>query len=291
MEGKEMLVKSVLQAVPTYSMGCFMLSNKMCSKLTSISSRFWWGAADGQRKVHWLSWDKMCVPKRSGGMGFRNFGDFNQALLAKQGWRMATNPESLCARVLRSRYFRGGEFLTARCPKGASFTWRSIVHGRELLKEGIIWRVGDGSKIDVWRDNWIPRSGLKRPLGHRPNASVQRVDKLLLPEGAGWNVAKLEEVFFESDVADIVQIPVGRAGSEDYLAWNNTKNRVFTVKSAYHVKTHLKALSNGRAGSSLSCDEHKGWLALWAAEVPGKAKIHTWRLIKNGLAVGSELQR
>jgi hypothetical protein len=44
------------------------------------------------------------------------------------------------------------------------------------------------------------------------------VDELILPEGAGWNVAKLEEVFFDSDVADIVQIPVGRAGSEDYLA-------------------------------------------------------------------------
>jgi hypothetical protein len=140
-------------------------------------------------------------------------------------------------------------------------------------------------------DNWIPRPGLKHPLGHKPNTSVQRVDELLLPEGAGWDVAKLEEVFFDSDVADIVQIPVGRAGSDDYIAWNNTKNGVFSVKSAYHLKTHLKALSIGRASSSLSCDEHKGWLALWAAEVPCKAKIHTWRLIKNGLAVGAELDR
>ena len=54
-KGKEILVKSVLQSVPTYAMGCFQLTKKMCNKLTSIASRFWWGAADGQRKVHWVS--------------------------------------------------------------------------------------------------------------------------------------------------------------------------------------------------------------------------------------------
>lgn len=34
-----------------------------------------------------------------------------------------------------------------------------------------------------------------------------------------------------------------------------------------------------------------GWLQLWDTNVPEKAKIHTWRLIQNGLAVGAELQR
>jgi hypothetical protein len=43
--------------------------------------------------------------------------------------------------------------------------------------------------------------------------------------------------------------------------------------------------------SSTSLEEHRGWLSLWTADVPGKAKIHVWRLIKNGLAVGSELSK
>jgi hypothetical protein len=70
--GMEVLVKSVLQAVPTYAMGCFQLSKGQCGQLSSVASRFWWGAADGQRKVHWVSWEKMCVSKKNGGMGFRN---------------------------------------------------------------------------------------------------------------------------------------------------------------------------------------------------------------------------
>jgi hypothetical protein len=83
MDGKGTLIKSVLQVVPTYPMGCFQLSKKTCSKLTSIATGFWWGSADGKRKVPWISWDRMCVAKRNGAMGFRNYSVFNQALLTK----------------------------------------------------------------------------------------------------------------------------------------------------------------------------------------------------------------
>jgi hypothetical protein len=184
MDGKGTLIKSVLQAVPTYPMGCFHLSKKTCSKLTSIATGFWWGSADAKRKVPWISWDRMCVAKRNGGLGFRNFAVFNQALLAKQSWRMITNPSSLCSRVLSARYLKDGDILTASAPKFGSFTWKSILHGRDLLKEGLVWRIGNGQKIKVWEDNWIPRSGLMRPLGTKPDSvPVSRVSELLHADG------------------------------------------------------------------------------------------------------------
>lgn len=165
------------------------------------------------------------------------------------------------------------------------------MHGRELLKEGLVWRIGNGRSIHVMTDNWIPRSGLKRPLGLKPGTSVQKVEDLLLPEGQGWKMDKLQELFFESDIADITKISVGRAGTEDYLAWNYTKNGIFSVKSAYHLKMQSLAIRAGGASSSTNLEEHKGWLSLWDADIPGKAKIHIWRIIQNGLAVGCELQR
>jgi hypothetical protein len=227
MDGNETLIKSVLQAVSTYPMSCFWLSKKMCKSLKSVSSRFWWGEANDKRKIPWVAWDKMCLPKRKGGMGFQDFEAFNQALLAKQAWRLLTNPGSLCARVLRARYFKNGGILTATCPSNASYTWRSIVHGRDLLKEGIIWRIGDGVGIKAMQDNWIPRSGLKRPWGTKPDKEVSLVSELLLPDGQGWNEEKLQDVFFEGDVEDILKILVGCAGTENYAAWNYTKKRDF----------------------------------------------------------------
>jgi hypothetical protein len=90
-------------------------------------------------------------------MGFCDNDDFNQALLTKQARRLVTNPDLLCARVLKARYFSDRTFWNAGRPKRSSYTWKSILHGRDLLKEGVVWRIEDGENVDVWDHNWIPR--------------------------------------------------------------------------------------------------------------------------------------
>lgn len=98
-------------------------------------------------------------------------------------------------------------------------------------------------------------------------------------------------MFTEDDACDIKQIVVGGPGMSDYLAWNFTKDGQFRVKSAYHLRMSINGLKTGWLGTSSSLAQHKGWLALWGTEAPNKAKIHTWRLLRNGLAVGAELHR
>ena len=73
--------------------------------------RFWWGAEKGKRKTHWVSWDFMVRPEGKGGMGFKDLRTFNQALLARQAWRLIQFPESLCAQVLRAKYYPDGSIL------------------------------------------------------------------------------------------------------------------------------------------------------------------------------------
>ena len=62
--------------------------------------RFWWGDDENSNKMHSYAWCILCYPKNEGGMGFRDFHSFNLAMLAKQGWRLINEPESLCARIL-----------------------------------------------------------------------------------------------------------------------------------------------------------------------------------------------
>jgi hypothetical protein len=72
--------------------------------------------------MHWYAWWKLCYPKNDGGMGFRDFHSFNLAMLAKQGWMLITDLESLCAWVLHAKYYPNGDILKAGPKTGSSFT-------------------------------------------------------------------------------------------------------------------------------------------------------------------------
>jgi hypothetical protein len=155
--GKEVFIKAVAQALPTYVMGVYKLPFGLCDDLAKIIRDFWWGAENGKRKTHWVAWDIMMRPKNRGGMGFKDMRMFNQALLARQAWRLIKNPESLCAQVLRAKYYPNGNLIDTVFTGNASSTWHAIEYGLELLKKGVIWRIGNGTSVRIWRDPWIPR--------------------------------------------------------------------------------------------------------------------------------------
>ncbi|KAK9741055.1 hypothetical protein RND81_03G078700 [Saponaria officinalis] len=105
--GREVLIKAVAQSIPTYAMSVSKLPSTFCDELRRLISQFWWGHNQGERKIHWVAWEKLCTPKIFGGLGFRNY-------------------QILCTR---------GDSLAARAELGGnpSFTWRSIWEARWIL--------------------------------------------------------------------------------------------------------------------------------------------------------------
>jgi hypothetical protein len=93
--GKEVFIKAVAQSLSTYVMGVYKLPLGLCDDLTKIIRDFWWGSEKDKRKMHWVAWDIMLKPKIKGGMGFKDMRIFNQALLARQAWRLLQNPDSV----------------------------------------------------------------------------------------------------------------------------------------------------------------------------------------------------
>ena len=134
-----------------------------------------------------MSWCKMCVPKNQGGMGFRDIHCFNLALLAKQAWRLLDNPDSLCASILRAKYYPDGDLMNAKQRKGSSFTCLSIMAGIITLKRGYIWRVGNGQKINICKDAWIPNCANRRIVTPKGGHLLTKVGDLIDPVSNNWD--------------------------------------------------------------------------------------------------------
>ena len=127
--GKEVLIKAIIQSIPVYAMSVFKLPKQILKGIISVMYQFWWGDEDQLKHMHWFAWWMMCIPKKQGGMGFRDLESFNLAMLSKQCWRPLSEPDSMCAQVLRAKYYPSGDLLHCYLKKGSSYTWQSIWYG------------------------------------------------------------------------------------------------------------------------------------------------------------------
>ena len=125
-------------------MSCFKLPDSLFKELNSMMSNFWWEQKEKERKMAWTSWEKLCTPKKEGGMSFRDLRAFNLALLAKQGWRIQQNPGFMVHRVFKAKYFGGSSFKDAQLGSRPSYMWRSIMAAKENVEKGFRWVIGNG---------------------------------------------------------------------------------------------------------------------------------------------------
>ncbi|XP_075645269.1 putative mitochondrial protein AtMg00310 [Castanea sativa] len=164
-------------------MAVFQLPTKLCDELNKMCANFWWGQVERERKIHWHRWSILTQAKKVGGMGFQDLKAFNLAMLAKQGWRLLQNQDSLVFKCLKARYFPRCTFLEAVNSPNSSFIWKSIMAAQPVLKKGCYWRVGDGSSIRVMTERWIPYHPTNKILVHPVKEEWEwRVSELIDPD-------------------------------------------------------------------------------------------------------------
>jgi hypothetical protein len=201
-------------------------------------------------------------------------------MLAKQVWRLIEVPNSLCACVLWAKYYSHGDILKAGPKAGSSFTWQSIVAGVSTFKRGYLWRVGDGERINIWLDPWIPTSPDRRVISVRGNTVFNKVSDLISPITGQWDLSLLESLFCPVDVGRILQIPLNNRGFEDFIAWGFTSNGKYSVRSGYHLQWwHEFGPSAGQLSLPGSSINNPVWKELWKLHIPSKVKKIVWRAL------------
>ena len=288
--GREILIKAVVQAIPTYTMNCFKLPVKLCQDIEGLIRRFWWGQKSDQRKIHWLKWDKLCQPKGRGGLGFKELQKFNIALLAKQFWRLMHVRDSLFFKVFRAKFFPNGNIMEASEKTSGSFAWRSILKAKELILLGSSWRVGDGANISIRGTNWLLDEGHKKiisPLSDLPNDA--KVSDLIQGNPPTWNSDMIQTIFLPYDADAITKIPLSDRAPPDRLIWHATRDGNYTVRSGYH--TLLQNNRNLNPTCSRQGEPDPLWKSIWAARIPAKVKTFLWKACHEAIPTKAGLFR
>ena len=168
-----------------------------------------------------------------------------------------------------------------------SYLWHSLLEGRKVVEKGAFWRVGDGYRIDAWRDAWLNKSPGFKPLPpDQIEPTALRVTNLIDQDRRIWKHDMIREIFTETDGTNISSIHLSREKIPDKLIWRSLIIGEFTVRSAYYVTRQIleKEVPN-------ATQRHKVWGFLWTANVSPKIKFFAWRLIFGILLVCDQLVR
>ncbi|CAL1388192.1 unnamed protein product [Linum trigynum] len=279
--GKEILLKAVFQAIPSYIMSMFLLPRTTTKKMDSMLKMFFWGGNMTKKTIHWRAGHVLYAPKEEGGLGFRPFHTFNMALLAKQAWRLLTNPGALWVKVVKSIYFPKEDFLKAKKGSKASWVWASIWEAKCWMKQGVIRVIGNGLTTRMFHDPWrFDRPG---PLTDNGYANVTVNAAFIDPIARQWRVDLQEQFLDPQEILLTRATPIGPSNMEDFWAWRESEKGDFSVKSAFHMFHNQTRGAQGAITPFPESTKDK-WKWLWSLSIPPKLKFFVWRCAKNALA-------
>lgn len=138
------------------------------------------------------------------------------------------NPNSLVSKVFKAKYFQDKDFMEAKQGHNSSLMWRSLLVGSDLLSTSLIWRIGNGQQVKIWKDIWVPKPVL-HPLTSPVNtlSNNSKVFELIHTESRVWNEDLISNLFSVEEANLIKSILLGSLNRDDKQIWHYTKYGFF----------------------------------------------------------------
>ncbi|XP_073051702.1 uncharacterized protein [Primulina eburnea] len=271
--GRKVLVQSVLNAIPLYSMHTNLLPIGICSEIEKTIGNFLWGGKIGEHKCHLVKWDVVSSPKSIGGLGIKRMYPMNQALLTKLGWRLLEEKEGLWTQVLKGKYTRRNTDRRSFIPRqGSSKVWQGISKIMQYVEKMTKFVARNGTSTYFWTDKWIENAPLCTfLLKSIDQADIQKTVHNYWIKGEGWDWGALSGLL-PTDVKNTLAAYILSEDQaiEDNRCWGITSMGKFSVSSAYELILNL-----------YEQDRDNSWGTIWKLEVPYRIRAFIW-LVRHG---------
>jgi hypothetical protein len=296
MGGRITLINSVLASMPLYFFSFYKAPQCVIKQLVRIQRNFLWGGGVVEKKLCWVKWDLISLPKSQGGLGVKNLALFNSALLSKWKWRCIDDRNALWADLLSFRYghlptkILGG-ITTQRRNKDSTW-WKDLLSLEKLteedwFKKNVSCGIGNGCNIGFWKFRWWGNQPFCELF---PNLYEKEVSKDVLVSSrlrrVGGNMvgnwAWSERLSYDEvgQLAELQNLLINvqlQPERRDRWRWIPGTIGQFSVNSSY--KLLLQAVNVVSVESSVL----EAIQNMWKNDVPTKVNIFGWRLLLDKL--------
>lgn len=138
-------------------------------------------------------------------MGFRDLSLMNSALLAKQAWRLLKKPDCLWGKCLKQMYHPAEDFMHVKRSRNVSWSWSSLLHGRDIIQKHCQWFIANGEKVHVKEDKWLI---VGQPICTKEGAQITRVSDLIQPNTRSWDLQKIKDNLVDATAMQVIQTPI-----------------------------------------------------------------------------------
>ncbi|XP_042515374.1 uncharacterized protein LOC122089747 [Macadamia integrifolia] len=197
--------------------------------------------------------EELNLPNEEGGLGLRRLRDMNKATLCSLAWRIK-HEKSLAYNFLRARFLKRNGSL--RPGYRASSIWPGIRKVWGLIVANERWMVGNGRKIDFWKDKWVNGFSVQDLMEDTGNQGPLTIDRFIT--SFQWNLPPVQsstitDIFvlikgvFEAEMEGLME-GLMHAKDMDFLARDAAKSwaSVSNVALPGHIMELLSRDANGR---------------------------------------------
>ncbi|KAK2644797.1 hypothetical protein Ddye_019992 [Dipteronia dyeriana] len=239
--GRATLIRSVINVSFFHSFMVYKWSVFLTKMVTKKIINFLWTGSYDECKLVRVAWNRCCRPYAHGGLGLKDLTLLNDSLLRKLTWKLITL-------------------------NNFAFTF--------FTREDGIWLIGEDSKKDFWRDNWlgVPILDLLEIPDFLATHLQDRVSDFI--RDGKWILddhfrARFSDLYFWID-------RIGISSVTDYLVWSHARDGIVSCKAAYSRMFH-------------DIPQVPWWRYVWSRYIPPSRSVLTWQFLLDRLPTDDRL--
>ncbi|VFQ95590.1 unnamed protein product [Cuscuta campestris] len=170
--GKCKLINAVLYGIISFWSRLFQIPAKVMMKIQGLCRNFLWGSTQEKKRVPLVAWEDICMPRKYGGLGFKNLVLWNKASLMKLIWDISLKKDILWIKWIHNKYLKKCSIWDLQSKNDSCFYWKKLLHVRDCFADmdkttayspnaGYLWLLGEKQKAEwegfVWNKLTIPK--------------------------------------------------------------------------------------------------------------------------------------